>query len=231
MPSLLRMVIWEERMGLHRVAVQRPGLVGEEEVGQPAVHPVVGIGEGGVFVVVEQAGDLVPVDFEPVGQQGGNLDDFPHRQPQLGGELVIGGDREEAGKPRLGQHADEEHHRRIKGLEILPGDLQQGSRVEPAAVLPAEGAEDGEDQEPGVILQAVVHGAEQIRVNHQPQQPFHLADGLAADNRLLVLAVRDAKPGLRLLFDIGAHLPVIRLDAPCGIAVGSGVLNHRRSTP
>ena len=66
--------------GLHRVGVQRPRLVRQKDVGQPPVHPVVGVGQRGVFAVVDQTDNPIPVDLEVRLQGRGDLDNFPHGQ-------------------------------------------------------------------------------------------------------------------------------------------------------
>ena len=177
--------------GLHRIAVQRPGLVRQEDVGQPAVHAVVGVGQGRILDLVEKAGDHVPGDLEMLYQRRRDLDDLPHRQAQLRGELIVRRHREEAGKARLCQHPQDENDRAVESLEVLPGNFQQRRLVKSPVIPTAAGAENSDDQEPGIVLQPLVHGAVEIRMHHQLQQPADLPKCLFADIGILMLAVGD----------------------------------------
>ena len=153
--------------GLHRIAVQRAGLVRQEDICQTAVHAVVGICEGCIFNLVDQAGDQIPVDLEILRQCRRDLDDLAHGQPQLRGQLEVRRHREETGEAGLRQHPQNEDDCGVEGLEVLSGDLENSGLIEAPVVLTPPRTEYGHDQEPGIIFKAVIHGAVEIRVHHQ----------------------------------------------------------------
>lgn len=62
----------------------------------------------------------------------------------------------------------------LKVLKVLSGDLQQRRLLEPPVVLPAKRTEHRYDQEPGIVLQALVHGAVQVWMDHQAEQTADL---------------------------------------------------------
>ena len=217
--------------GLHRIAVQRAGLVSQEDICQTAVHAVVGICEGCIFNLVDQAGDQIPVDLEILRQCRRDLDDLAHGQPQLRGQLEVRRHREETGEAGLRQHPQNEDDCGVEGLEVLSGDLENSGLIEAPVVLTPPRTEYGHDQEPGVIFKAVIHGAVEIRVHHQLQKFAYLPIGLFTDVGFLMLPVRDLQPLIRLELYILTDLPIAALRTPLGVPVSAAVFNHHRSGP
>ena len=214
---------------LHGIAVQGAGLVGQEDIRQAAVHAVIGVCQGRIFYLVDETGDHIPVDLEILGQCGRDFDNFPDCQAKLGAELVVRSHGEEPGEARLCQHPQDEDDGAVEGLEVLSGDLQERCLVKAPVITPAAGAEYGHDEEPGIVLQTVIHGALQIRVDHQLQELADLPVRLLADIGFLVLPVRDLQPLLGLQLDVFADLAVSFLHAPLGVQIGAAAINHRPS--
>ena len=160
--------------GLHWVAIQCASFVRQEDVCQTAVHAVIGVGQWRVFDFIEQAGDHIPIDLEMLGQGRGDLDNLPHSQPQLRRQLEVRCHGEEPRKARLCQHPQNENHSGVECLEIFSSNLEKRRLVEAPVVFPPPGTEYSYDQEPGIIFKALIHGALQIRVNHQLQQLTYL---------------------------------------------------------